>query len=66
MTYRNYRELTDEEIRQLEELYPVTTNRELSRRFGISVDAWASHTNRKNAPILTYQGIQMVIYFFEI
>lgn len=39
MTYRNYRELTDEEIRQLEELYPVTTNRELSRRFGISVDA---------------------------
>lgn len=39
MTYRNYRELTDEEIRQLEDLYPVTTNRELSRRFGISVDA---------------------------
>ena len=39
MTYINYRELTDEEIRQLGELYPVTTNRELSRRFGISVDA---------------------------
>ena len=39
MAYRNYRELTDEEIAELEQLYPVTPNRELSRRYGISVDA---------------------------
>ena len=39
MAYRNYRELTEDEIAELERLYPVTPNRELSRRFGISVDA---------------------------
>ena len=39
MSYRNYRELTEIEIAELGRLYPVTTNRELSRRFGISVDA---------------------------
>ncbi len=36
---RNYRTLTTDEINELERLYPVTTNRELSRRFNISVDA---------------------------
>lgn len=36
---RNYRTLTTDEIKELEQLYPVTTNRELSRRFDISVDA---------------------------
>lgn len=36
---RNYREMTDVEREQLRELYPVTTNRELSRIFDISVDA---------------------------
>ena len=36
---RNYRELSDEEVLELERLYPVTPNRELSRRFDISVDA---------------------------
>lgn len=39
MAYRNYRELTEAEIAELERLYPISTNRELSRRFGISVDA---------------------------
>ena len=38
-TYRNYRELTADEIQQLEKLYPITPNRLLSRQFGISVDA---------------------------
>ena len=37
--YRNYRELTQKEVDQLKELYPATTNRELSKLFGISVDA---------------------------
>lgn len=36
---RNYRELTQAEIDRLEELYPTTTNRELSKMFDISVDA---------------------------
>lgn len=39
MKYRNYRELTLSEIEKLKELYPTTTNRELSKMFGISVDA---------------------------
>ena len=37
--YRNYRTLTDEEILELEKLYPVTPNRTLARQYGISVDA---------------------------
>ena len=36
---RNYRELTQDEWVELERLYPVTTNRELSRRYDISIDA---------------------------
>ena len=36
---RNYRELTDDEVQELERLYPVTPNRELARRYDISVDA---------------------------
>lgn len=40
---RNWRELTDKEITELERLYPVTTNRELSARFGISEDGLLDH-----------------------
>ena len=36
---RNYRTLDEAEFRELERLYPTTTNRELSKRFNISVDA---------------------------
>lgn len=36
---RNYRELSDAEIEELERLYPVTTNRELSKKFDISIEA---------------------------
>lgn len=36
---RNYRELTTEEVEQLQTLYPVTTNRELAQMFDISIDA---------------------------
>lgn len=36
---RNYRDLSPSEMDELVSLYPTTTNRELSRRFGISVDA---------------------------
>ena len=36
---RNYRTLTEEEVQHLERLYPVTTNRELSLMFDISIDA---------------------------
>lgn len=37
--YRNYRTLNDEELQELEMLYPTTPNRLLSRQFSISVDA---------------------------
>ena len=36
---RNFRELTDEEIVEIEQLYPVTPNREIARKYGISLDA---------------------------
>ena len=36
---RNYRLIDEREFRELERLYPITTNRELSKRFNISVDA---------------------------
>lgn len=36
---RNWRELSEEEIIKLKQLYPTTTNRELSKMFDISVDA---------------------------
>ena len=36
---RNYRNLSHSELDELIYLYPTTTNRELSRRFDISVDA---------------------------
>lgn len=40
---RNYRTMTADERDELERLYPVTPNRELSRRFDISVDAIQDH-----------------------
>ena len=40
---RNYRDLTTSELKELISLYPTTTNRELSRRFDISVDAIQDH-----------------------
>lgn len=43
---RNYHELSDEEVRQLEQLYPVTPNRRLSQMFGVSVDAILDHFAR--------------------
>ena len=43
---RNYRELSDEEVQQLEQLYPVTPNRRLSQMFGVSVDAIVDHFAR--------------------
>ena len=36
---RNYRELTTCELGEIARLYPVTTNREIARRYDISVDA---------------------------
>lgn len=36
---RNYRMLDEAEFRELERLYPTTTNRELSKMFNISIDA---------------------------
>jgi hypothetical protein len=43
---RNYSELSDEEVQQLEQLYPVTPNRRLSQMFGVSVDAIQDHFAR--------------------
>lgn len=40
---RNYKELTGQEIDELQRLYPVTPNRKLSLHFGISVDAIQDH-----------------------
>lgn len=39
MELRNWRELTADELAEIERLYPVTTNREIARRYRISVDA---------------------------
>ena len=36
---RNYRELSAAEVGEIARLYPVTTNREIARRYDISVDA---------------------------
>ena len=36
---RSYRELSETEISEIAALYPVTTNREIARRYDISVDA---------------------------
>ena len=43
---RNYRELSYEEVQQLEQLYPVTPNRRLSQMFGVSVNAIVDHFAR--------------------
>ena len=43
---RNYRELSDEEVQRLEQLYPVTPNRRLSQMFDVSVDAIQDHFAR--------------------
>ena len=54
---RNYRELSDEEVQQLEQLYPVTPNRRLSQMFNVSVNAIHDHFARprgwqKNQPAI--------------
>ena len=43
---RNYRELSQEEVQQLERLYPVTPNRVLARQFDISVDGLMDYVAR--------------------
>ena len=40
---RNWRDLSEDEIKELEVLYPVTTNRELSHRFNVSIDGIQDH-----------------------
>lgn len=37
--YRDYHTLTDDELSELERFYPCTTNRDLCRRYNISIDA---------------------------
>lgn len=43
---RNWRELSEEEIEELEKMYPVTVNRDLVKIFDISVDAIQDHFAR--------------------
>jgi len=43
---RNYHELTDEEVQQLEQLYPVTPNPRLSQVFGLSRETILKHFAR--------------------
>lgn len=43
---RNYRDMSEAEIRELERLYPVTVNRELSQMFNVSVDTIINHFAR--------------------
>lgn len=45
---RNWRELSKEEVEELGRLYPVTTNRLLSQKFDISVDAIVDHLAKPN------------------
>lgn len=48
---RNYRNLSPSELNELISLYPTTTNRELSRRFDISVDAMTTGIVYENEEI---------------
>lgn len=79
-SFRNYRELTEEEIKQLAELYPVTPNRQLAQQFGISVDAlqdyvayprgWkkdrkATQIGNRNGRTLKEKEVQWIIRHFK-
>ena len=44
--FRNYRELTEQELSEIAQLYPTTTNREIARRYNISVDALVDYLAR--------------------
>lgn len=44
--FRNYRELTEQELSEIAQLYPTTTNREIARRYNISVDALIDYLAR--------------------
>lgn len=35
---RNYRDLTPHEVERLKDEYPITANRHLSARYGVSID----------------------------
>ena len=58
---RNYRELSDEEVQQLEQLYPVTPNRRLSQMFGVSVDAIQDHFARPRGWQKNQSAIKLAI-----
>lgn len=60
---RNYRTLDEAEFRELERLYPTTTNRELSKRFNISVDAIQDRFAKVHGYIVERGG--NTIYFNE-
>lgn len=58
---RNYRELSDEEVGRLEQLYPVTPNRRLSQMFGVSVDAIVDHFARPRGWQKDQEAIKLTI-----
>jgi hypothetical protein len=58
---RNYHELSDDEVQQLEQLYPVTPNRRLSQMFGVSVDAIVEHFARPRGWQKDQEAIKLAI-----
>ena len=77
---RNYRTLTADELQELERLYPVTTNRELVKKFGISIDAiqdfiarprgWkkdykAVHIGNRGGKSLTEEETQWIVRHYQ-
>lgn len=56
---RNWRELSEEEVEELCRLYPVTANRELSRKFDISVDAIVDYLAKPNGWVKDRKAIYL-------
>ena len=62
---RNWRELSEKDIDKLKELYPTTTNRELSKMFDISIDAiqdrfaYPNGWKKDNYKIGNRKGVQL-------
>lgn len=80
MDMRNYRELTESEIGEIERLYPVTPNREIAWKYGISVDAlqdfiayprgWkkdrkAVFIGNRNGRSLTEKEVQWIVKHYQ-
>lgn len=74
---KNYRDLSIDELRQLEQMYPTTPNRELRKKFGITANGlyklsntygWKKSINSVHMAskvVLTEEQIQWIITHYE-